>query len=207
MSGKFGARPGAERWRRSPGWFAPASVELWPATRGPAMQENTAATKSALTDRLRFVKLDAKERGRIQGTQADHRAGAADRARQVLRPGPPHRGGAEVLPRGRSHRKRQERSDQSLAGDQLRRVRQPLLRQCDRDRARRIPGSDRSRRWYIGGYSLIIEHLVSAIITEVSAQRLLRGGKAEANKFGRRSAALDQGRADRHGFRILRLPR
>src|SRR5271157_1452699 len=35
-------------------------------TRGPAMQENAAATESALTDRLRFVKLDAKSAERVR---------------------------------------------------------------------------------------------------------------------------------------------
>ena len=147
-----------------------------------------------------------KERGTSQGTQADHRAGAADRARQVLRPGPRHRGGAEVLPRGRSHRKRQEGSDQSLAGDQFLHLRQRLFGQRPRDRQDAF--QDRTRAAVVHR-RLFPDH-------RTSRQRDYHGSLAErlastregGGKQVRGGARLShQGRADRHGFRILRLPR
>jgi len=147
------------------------------------MQENASATESNLTDRLRFVKLDAK---------------SAEQVRELKRIID------RELPIGLDKfydqirvteqvRKFFRREDHIANAKRAQTNHWQAISSCTFDsgysaNAHAI-GKTHSRiglepRWYIGGYSLIIEHLVSAIIRELWPKSLVRRGKWDANKIG-----------------------
>jgi methyl-accepting chemotaxis protein len=147
------------------------------------MQENAAATENALTDRIRFVKLDAK---------------AAERVRElkpiIERELPIGLDKFYDQVRVTEDVRKFFRDEDHIASAKKAQINHwQAISSCTFDsgysaNAHAI-GKSHSRvglepRWYIGGYSLIIEHLISAIIREIWPKGLVRRGKAEAKKFG-----------------------
>jgi len=169
------------------------------------MQENAAATESALTDRLRFVKLDGKSAEQMKQLQSIIERELPigldkfyDQIRVTEEVRKLFRGEDDIA----NAKKAQINHWQAISSGTF------DSRYCANANA---IGKSHSRiglepRWYIGGYSPIVEHLVS------DYQGSLAEGLASTREGGgkqvRGGARLShQGRADRHGFRILRLPR
>ncbi len=146
------------------------------------MQEN-ATTESALTDRLRFVKLDAKSAEQVRELKPIidrelpigldkfyEQIRVTEQVRKFFR-------GEDHIANAKKAQINHWQAISSCTFDSRYSVNAHAI------------GKTHSRiglepRWYIGGYSLIIEHLVSAIVNEVWPKSLLRRGKADANKIG-----------------------
>ena len=153
------------------------------------------------------MKLDASSSEQIRGLQSIIVKALPSGLDKLLRTSSRHRRGSQALRRRGSHRRGQTRSNQALEHHS------DGSFDAGYGAAVRAIGKTHARiglepRWYIGGYSLVVDQLIDAVVAEFWPHGVWRRRKsAQAKTVGSALGGAGQGGLPRHGFGDFRLSR